>query len=54
MLNGPGTTSFMVESSSDLVHWMPLGPAVPRLEFTDTNAPTTETVRAYRLRWPGN
>ena len=54
MLNGPGTTNFMVESSSDLVHWMHLGPAVPRFEFTDTNAPTTQTIRTYRLRWPGN
>jgi hypothetical protein len=43
--------SFSVEYTIDLVSWFPLGPATPRYEFTDTNAPA-QPQRHYRLRWP--
>ncbi len=42
--------AFSVESTTNLVDWFLLGPATPRYEFTDTNAPAGQ--RYYRLRWP--
>jgi hypothetical protein len=38
-------------SLPNLVDWDYLGPATPRYEFTDTNAPAVPQ-RFYRLRWP--
>lgn len=43
--------AFSVEYTTNLADWLPLGPATPRYEFTDTNAPTAPQ-RSYRLRWP--
>jgi hypothetical protein len=43
--------AFSVEASTNLTGWEYLGPATPRYEFRDTNAPT-EPQRYYRLRWP--
>jgi hypothetical protein len=43
--------AFSVECSTNLVDWLFLGPATPRYEFTDTNAPAMPQ-RFYRLRWP--
>ena len=43
--------AFSVESSTNLADWEFLGPATPRYEFTDTNAPAVPQ-RFYRLRWP--
>ena len=43
--------AYSVLSSTDLVNWLYLGPATPRYEFTDTNAPAIPQ-RYYRLRWP--
>jgi hypothetical protein len=43
--------AFSVEYSIDLSTWQLLGPALPRYEFTDTNAPAIPR-RYYRLRWP--
>lgn len=45
--------SFTVEYSTNLsqTNWMPLGPAIPRYLFKDTNAPANPQ-RYYRLRWP--
>ena len=40
-----------VEVTTNLIDWLFLGPATPRYEFTDTNAPA-EPQRYYRLRWP--
>jgi hypothetical protein len=40
-----------VEYSTNLQDWFPLGPATPRYEFIDTNAPATPQ-RYYRLRLP--
>lgn len=45
------TGAFSVESSTDLLNWSLLGPAVPRYEYWDTNAPAGPQ-RYYRLRWP--
>jgi hypothetical protein len=42
---------FGVEYTTNLADWLFLGPATPRYEFTDTNAPA-EPQRYYRLRWP--
>jgi hypothetical protein len=42
--------AFSVEFTTNLVDWFLLGPATPRYDFTDTNAPAGE--RHYRLRWP--
>jgi hypothetical protein len=46
-----GAVGFGVEYSTNLVDWLPLGPAVPRYEFVDTNAPVIPQ-RHYRLRLP--
>ncbi len=43
--------AFSVEFSTNLSDWEFLGPATPRYEFTDTNAPAVPQ-RYYRLRWP--
>ncbi len=43
--------AFSVEYSTNLVDWHDVGPAIPRYEFTDTNAPALPQ-RYYRLRWP--
>jgi hypothetical protein len=43
--------AFSVESTTNLVDWEYLGPAIPRYLFTDTNAPAIPQ-RYYRLRWP--
>lgn len=43
--------AFSVEYSTNLTDWQYLGPAIPRYEFTDTNAPALPE-RYYRLRWP--
>ena len=43
--------AFSVEYTTNLVDWLFLGPATPRYEFTDTNAPAIPE-RYYRLRWP--
>jgi hypothetical protein len=50
-LPNPATGGYTVEVTSDLVNWLPLGPATPRYQFTDTNAPAGPT-RYYRLRQP--
>ena len=42
--------AFSVEYTTNLVDWQLLGPAPPRYEFTDTNAPAVPQ-RYYRLRW---
>jgi hypothetical protein len=42
---------FSVEFSTNLTDWQLLGPATPRYEFTDTNAPASSP-RFYRLRLP--
>jgi alpha-tubulin suppressor-like RCC1 family protein len=42
---------YSVLMSTNLVNWYYLGPATPRYEFTDTNAPALPQ-RFYRLRWP--
>jgi hypothetical protein len=42
---------FSVEMTTNFVDWEFLGPATPRYEFTDTNAPAAPQ-RYYRLRWP--
>jgi hypothetical protein len=49
-LTDPAAGAFTVESSTNLTDWHYLGPATPRYEFTDTNAPGPQ--RFYRLRWP--
>ena len=43
--------AFSVEFSTNLLNWHYLGPAIPRYQFTDTNAPALPQ-RYYRLRWP--
>jgi hypothetical protein len=43
--------AFSVEVTTNLMDWQFLGPATPRYEFTDTNAPA-QPQRHYRLRWP--
>jgi hypothetical protein len=43
--------AYRVEYSTNLSNWFNLGPATPRYEFTDTNAPALPT-RYYRLVWP--
>lgn len=43
--------AYSVLMSTNLVNGDYLGPATPRYEFTDTNAPATPK-RFYRLRWP--
>lgn len=43
--------AFSVEYTTNLFDWLFLGPATPRYEFTDTNAPAVPQ-RYYRLRWP--
>lgn len=42
---------FTVESTTDFKTWTPEGPATPRFEFSDTNAPAISQ-RFYRLRTP--
>jgi len=41
--------AFSVEYTTNLMDWLFLGPATPRYEFTDTNAPAVPQ-RYYRLR----
>jgi hypothetical protein len=48
--NSPAGT-LSAEYSTDLVNWLPLGPATPRYLVTDTNAPAGPQ-RYYRLRYP--
>jgi hypothetical protein len=43
--------NFSVEVTTNFADWLVLGPATPRYEFTDTNAPAFPR-RFYRLRWP--
>ena len=43
--------AFSVEYTTNLLDWLFLGPATPRYEFIDTNAPVFPQ-RHYRLRWP--
>jgi len=43
--------AYSVLMSTNLADWEYLGPATPRYEFLDTNAPTMPG-RYYRLRWP--
>lgn len=43
--------AYSVLMSTNLNDWQYLGPATPRYEFTDTNAPALPQ-RYYRLRWP--
>ncbi len=43
--------AYSVLMSTNLADWDFLGPATPRYEFTDTNAPAIPQ-RYYRLRWP--
>lgn len=43
--------AYSVLRSTNLADWEYLGPATPRYEFTDTNAPAMPQ-RYYRLRWP--
>lgn len=43
--------AFSIEYTTNLTDWEYLGPATPRYEFTDTNAPAMPQ-RFYRLRWP--
>jgi hypothetical protein len=43
--------AFSVQSTTNLMDWEYLGPAIPRYLFTDTNAPANPQ-RFYRLRWP--
>lgn len=43
--------AFSMEMSTNLADWDYLGPATPRYEFTDTNAPA-QPQRYYRLSWP--
>ena len=43
--------AFSVWMSTNLADWDYLGPATPRHEFFDTNAPATPR-RFYRLSWP--
>jgi hypothetical protein len=50
-LPNAATGPFRVEYSTNLIDWLPLGPALPRYEFTDTNAPVVP-LRHYRLRVP--
>ena len=45
------TGTFSVEASTNLADWLLLGLALPRYEFTDTNAPD-QPQRYYHLRWP--
>jgi hypothetical protein len=42
---------YSVQSSTDLLNWYYLGPALPRYLFTDTNAPAAPQ-RYYRLTYP--
>jgi hypothetical protein len=51
-LTNATTGAFSVEYTTNLADWLPLGPATPRYEFNDPNAPTAPQ-RYYRLRWPG-
>lgn len=50
-LSNATTGAFSVEVTTNLLDWLFLGPATPRYEFTDTNAPAIPQ-RFYRLRWP--
>ena len=43
--------AYTVESSTNLNSWQPIGQALPRYLFNDTNAPG-QAQRYYRLRWP--
>jgi hypothetical protein len=43
--------AYSVQYSTNLVNWLPLGPATPRYLFTDTNAPANPQ-RYYRLSYP--
>ena len=43
--------AYSAEYTTNLTDWLPLGPATPRYQFTDTNAPALPQ-RFYRLRWP--
>ena len=43
--------AYTVQYSTNLLNWLPLGPATPRYLFTDTNAPALPQ-RYYRLRYP--
>lgn len=48
-LPGILASPFAVESTVDFNTWNPVGPALPRFGFVDTNAPTNQQ-RFYRLR----
>lgn len=50
LLPSPGA-AYRVQFTTNLSTWLDLGPATPRYEFTDTNAPAAP-VRSYRLIWP--
>jgi hypothetical protein len=44
-------SAYTVQTSTDLVNWVNLGPALPLYNFTDTNAPAAPQ-RFYRLVYP--
>jgi hypothetical protein len=50
-LNSPTAGAYVVEASTNLTDWEVVGPATPRYEFSDTNAPGVPQ-RFYRLRLP--
>ncbi|MDB6125237.1 MAG: hypothetical protein JWQ71_4230, partial [Pedosphaera sp.] len=50
-LDNPASGAYTVQYSTNLVDWLPLGPATPRYLFTDTNAPALPQ-RYYRLSYP--
>ena len=50
-LTNASAWNFSVLMSTNLTDWDYLGPATPRYEFLDTNAPAMPQ-RYYRLRWP--
>jgi hypothetical protein len=50
-LNNSVSGAYSVEFTTNLVDWLLLGPATPRYQFTDTNAPAGP-MRYYRLRFP--
>jgi hypothetical protein len=45
------STAYTVQVSTNLIDWVPLGPARPRYLFIDTNAPASPQ-RYYRLSYP--
>ncbi len=50
--DGIAGQELQVEYSTNLLHWLPLGPTVPQYRFTDPAAGRTDSLRIYRLRRP--